>query len=67
METRMHTTTHTPHYYTPTQLAEALQVQRRTIYIWIRDKKLRAVHAGSRVRIEEQAVQDFLAGKGNEQ
>ncbi len=53
-------TTHTPHYYTPEQVAETLQVQRRTIYVWVRDGKLRAVRAGNRVRIEPQALKEFL-------
>ena len=56
----MNTVTHTPLYYTPSQIAKTLQVQRRTIYLWIKDKKLRAVHAGSRVRIEQEALEEFL-------
>ncbi|MBZ5624519.1 MAG: helix-turn-helix domain-containing protein [Acidobacteriia bacterium] len=39
----MNTVTHTPLYYTPSQIAKTLQVQRRTIYLWIKDKKLRAL------------------------
>jgi excisionase family DNA binding protein len=50
----------TEYFYTPTQIADILQVQRRTVYIWIRDKKLSAVRAGKIVRIHKQAFDEFL-------
>jgi excisionase family DNA binding protein len=46
--------------YTPLQVAELLQVTRRTIYIWIKTKKLAAVRAGNRVRIPAKSVETFL-------
>jgi len=46
--------------YTPLQVANLLQVTRRTVYIWIRKKKLAAVRAGNRVRIHPAAVESFL-------
>ena len=50
-----------PHiFYTPAQIAELLQVQRRTVYIWIRESKLLAVRAGNRVRIRKEALEEFL-------
>jgi excisionase family DNA binding protein len=49
-----------PYYYTPTQIAAILQVQRRTVYAWIKDDKLAAVRAGNRVRVNQQALDDFL-------
>lgn len=49
--------------YTPNQLADLLQVTRRTIYVWIREKKLTAVRAGNRVRIHPEAVDAFLKAK----
>jgi excisionase family DNA binding protein len=49
--------------YTPDQVAELLQVTRRTIYVWIRKEKLAAVKAGSRVRIHSDAVAAFLKMK----
>lgn len=49
--------------YTPMQLADLLQVTRRTVYIWIRDKRLAAVRAGNRVRIHREAVETFLNTK----
>jgi len=49
--------------YTPIQLAELLQVTRRTVYIWIKKNKLAAVRAGNRVRIQREAVEAFLKTK----
>ena len=46
--------------YTPLQVADLLQVTRRTIYVWIKQKKLAAVRAGNRVRIHPTAVESFL-------
>jgi excisionase family DNA binding protein len=51
------------HLYTPNQLAELLQVTRRTVYVWIRDQKLAAVRAGNRIRIRHEAVEAFLKTK----
>jgi len=48
------------HLYTPNQLAEVLQVTRRTVYVWIREKRLAAVRAGNRIRIRREAVEAFL-------
>ena len=47
-------------FYTPAQVAELLQVQRRTVYVWIRESKLLAVRAGNRVRIRKEALEEFL-------
>ena len=55
--------TNTSALYTPSELAAILKVGRRTIYSWIRDKKLLAVRVGSRVRIREQAIEEFLRAK----
>ena len=49
--------------YTPIQVADLLQVTRRTIYMWIKKKKLVAVRAGNRVRIHPEAVEAFLTMK----
>ena len=49
--------------YTPNQLAELLQVTRRTVYVWIRDQRLAAVRAGTRIRIRHEAVETFLKMK----
>lgn len=42
------------------QVADILQVQRRTVYMWIKQKKLPAVRAGKRVRIHKDEVNRFL-------
>ena len=46
--------------YTPIQVAKILQVTRRTVYLWIKKKRLAAVRAGNRVRIHPDAVEAFL-------
>jgi putative molybdopterin biosynthesis protein len=51
------------HLYTPNQLADLLQVTRRTVYAWIREKRLAAVRAGNRIRIRRGAVEAFLEMK----
>jgi excisionase family DNA binding protein len=56
----MHHTHAVETLYTPIQVAELLQVTRRTVYVWIKKKKLAAVRAGNRVRIHPVAVQAFL-------
>lgn len=54
---------HTNVLYTPSQIAVLLQVKRRTVYGWIKNQKLAAIHAGNRVRIHQQALDEFLAKK----
>jgi excisionase family DNA binding protein len=56
----MNTAAHLQPYYTPTQIAAILQVQRRTVYCWIKAEKLAAVRAGNRVRVHREALDDFL-------
>ena len=56
----MHNTHAVEALYTPIQVAELLQVTRRTVYVWIKKKKLAAVRAGNRVRIHPAAVESFL-------
>lgn len=38
-------------YYTPAQVAEMLSVKRSTVYQWLRDKKMPAMHMGKEYRI----------------
>ena len=42
-----------PAVYTPAEAATILKVTRRTIYNWVRSKKLRAFKIGGSVRIRE--------------
>ena len=51
---------HHTHYYTPEQLADLLQISRRTVYLWVRERKLKAIKAGNRVRIPADAISKFL-------
>ena len=52
--------------YTLAEVEEMLEVTRRTLYNWINDGKLKAVKAGNRWRVTEEALQEFLQ-KGTEQ
>ena len=47
-------------YLTPAQVAEELQVTRRTVYQWLLDGKLRGLKAGKGWRITREAVNKFL-------
>jgi len=49
-----------PTYLTPEQVAEALQVSRRTVYEWLKLGRLRGVRAGKAWRIEPKDVKAFL-------
>ena len=57
---------------TPTQISEMLQIDRRTIYRWIRDGKLPGFKiGGSAVRVKESDLEAFInksaaTGKGKE-
>ena len=52
--------TNAPLYYTPIQVADLLLLTRRTIYGFVRTKKLVAVKVGNRVRIHRDALEEFL-------
>jgi excisionase family DNA binding protein len=47
-------------YKTIDEVAIMLKVSKRTVYDWIKKKKLRAVKAGMFWRIPEDAIQEFL-------
>ena len=47
-------------YLTPEQVAETLQVSRRTVYTWIDTGALKAVKAGTRIRIKREDLDSFL-------
>ena len=47
-------------YLTLPELAERLQVSRRTDYRWIKDGSLNAYHFGREYRITESDLKDFL-------
>jgi len=60
INTIMNNTQTTPTYYTPIEVADLLHLKRRTIYSFVRNKKLLAVKIGNRVRIHRDALADFL-------
>ena len=47
-------------FLTPEQIADALQVTRRTVYTWIETGALKAVKAGTRIRIKREDFENFL-------
>ncbi len=47
-------------YLTPEQIADTLQVTRRTVYTWIETGALKAVKAGTRIRIKREDFENFL-------
>jgi excisionase family DNA binding protein len=47
-------------YLTLPELAERLQVSRRTVYRWIKDGSLNAYQFGREYRITESDLKDFL-------
>ena len=49
--------------YTVDQVAEMLQVTRRTIYSYIKDEKLKANKVVSKWIITEEQLKDFIEGK----
>ena len=47
-------------FLTPEQVAETLQVTRRTVYTWIETGALKAIRAGTRIRIRREDLDAFL-------
>lgn len=42
------------------EVAEILRVRRETVYQWIKDGELAAIHLGRTVRISESDLADFI-------
>lgn len=42
------------------EVAEVLRVRRETVYQWIKDGELAAIHLGRTVRISESDLADFI-------
>jgi len=53
-------------YFSPEQIADTLQVSRRTVYNWIQRGKLKAVKAGYVWRIPEGSLREFLKNSQGE-
>jgi len=49
-----------PRYWTPTQIAEELQVNVRTVYLWIQQGKINSVRMGRLVRVSDEDFNAFL-------
>lgn len=55
---------------TPEEVARKLKVSRRTIYLWLRQGRLKGVKVGDLWRIPESALREFIeegTGKGGGQ
>ena len=51
--------------YTLEEIAELLQVTRRTIYTWIKDGKLKAFKVGRGWRVSRADLDSFLNSRSN--
>lgn len=51
-------------FYTPEEIAQRFKVQKRTVYGWIRDGKLKAIRIGNLLRVPEEALQQFILESG---
>jgi len=47
---------------TPEEVARKLKVSRRTIYLWLRQGRLKGVKVGDLWRIPESALREFIEG-----
>lgn len=47
--------------YTLDEVAQVLQITRRTLYTYVKQGKLKAVKIGREWRVSEDALKDFLA------
>ncbi|MEW6572953.1 MAG: helix-turn-helix domain-containing protein [Bacillota bacterium] len=46
--------------FTPEEVAEKLKISRSTVYLWLRQGRLKGVKVGDLWRISEEAIQEFL-------
>jgi excisionase family DNA binding protein len=46
--------------YTPEEVAQKLKISRATVYIWLRQGRLKGVKVGDLWRIPEEALEEFL-------
>lgn len=49
---------------TPEEVAQKLKVSRRTIYLWLRQGRLKGVKVGDLWRIPESALREFIKDGG---
>ncbi|RJQ30064.1 MAG: DNA-binding protein [Peptococcaceae bacterium] len=46
--------------FTPEEVAEKLKISRRTVYLWLREGRIKGIKVGDLWRIPESALQEFL-------
>ena len=49
-----------PSLYTPEEVARKVKVERRTVYHWLSQGRLRGLRVGSTWRITEEDLMDFM-------
>lgn len=54
-------------YLTPDDVAEILSVNRRTVYIWLREGNLKGTKVGRSWRVSEPDLKSFVSGQEEEQ
>ncbi len=47
-------------YYTPEEISKTFNVKKATVYLWVREGKLKAIRLGNLIRISEEALQKFI-------
>lgn len=53
--------------FSPQEAADAMGVDRKTVYSWINAGQLRAFHAGRRTLIGREALMEFIAAREAEE
>lgn len=49
--------------YTPEELANLLKISRRTVYLWLREGRIKGIKVGDLWRIPKESLEEFL-GEG---
>lgn len=47
-------------FFSPKEIAEKFKVKTRTIYLWIREGKLKAVRLGNLIRVSKSDLEEFI-------
>lgn len=53
-------------YFTPQEVADKFKVKKRTVYLWVKEGKLKAVKFGRLLRISREALEEFVRESAQE-
>lgn len=53
-------------YFTPQEVADKFKVKKRTVYLWVKEGKLKAVKFGRLLRIPREALEEFVRESSQE-